>query len=698
MITNFLKRFISEDVQQPEPSISLRALVYSAQVVAILALVYVSALWWLFPVGAGLLTFAHIYAYYNRENPKRWARWAAIVLLHLGFCGMLFGIVSGAPYPQAQFAVLAMAGVSVEVFSRLNLYSSIGLGAVNMYAAATLSRDTSFALFIIAFFALVLAFLWRADHEDGVRKNKITLRPGDDRPERKSAGILRDISAYAVSAFVLAVLVFLFTPRFSARPLFMPISLTVPVESSPQRSVINPAVPLVQIEGVPADPESASDYYFGFGNTVDLTYRGGLTDELMMYVSSDAWSYWRGYAYDTYTGRSWYTANERITDIEPSGYAFFRLKEPEEITQQTFVASFYVQRRMPNVIWAPGDPVNVHFPADVIGIDQTGGLRVGDALVPGQIYSIVAERISYAPETLRAAGSFVGIRNPQLALQYLQLPDTITQRTRDLAHDLTEGLDTDYDRVIAIRDHLLTNYPYDQFPPPQAPHTDSVDQFLFVDQRGFCEMYVSAMVVMLRELGIPARFVVGYGSGDYNRVTGYYEVRANDAHAWVEVYFQGVGWVPFDPTPGAEWRADPQSGPVNRWVFSNLLGEVDLPRVPLGDIAAAGASAVGAVFGPLMIGAGAIGIVVLVAGLVIALRTWLGSHRPYHDDPARRKVFQEYRKLSRQLKTERLPGETVREHAARSNNPLLRRLAALVDIAAYRPQPPSDDEIDRWKR
>src|SRR5262249_14242903 len=164
-------------------------------------------------------------------------------------------------------------------------------------------------------------------------------------------------------------------------------------------------------------------------------------------------------------------------------------------------------------------------------------------------------------------------------------PTTVTQRTHDLAVQITAPVSTEYDKGVAVRDYLLKTYPYDYFPPAQPPNTDAGDQFLFVYKRGVCEHFVSAMVVILRRGGIRARLVAGFGSGTYNAFTNYYEVRANDAHAWVEVYFPRYGWVPFDPTPG--WTGDPQTGTVARWVFSGALGELNLPPLPLGEIAGA---------------------------------------------------------------------------------------------------------------
>jgi hypothetical protein len=107
----------------------------------------------------------------------------------------------------------------------------------------------------------------------------------------------------------------------------------------------------------------------------------------------------------------------------------------------------------------------------------------------------------------------------------------------------------------------------------QGNNENTAEFFLFKAKRGFCEQFATAMAVMCRTQGIPARVAVGYGTGDYNSLTGYYEVKESDAHAWVEVYFPAAGWVPFDPTPG--W-SDPKSLPTRSttWVGFNLVRNV----------------------------------------------------------------------------------------------------------------------------
>ena len=100
-----------------------------------------------------------------------------------------------------------------------------------------------------------------------------------------------------------------------------------------------------------------------------------------------------------------------------------------------------------------------------------------------------------------------------------------------------------------MNQYLKTTYPYDLSIAPQGEDMDAVEYFLFEQRRGYCEQFSSSLAVMARSQGIPARVATGYAPGEYNPFTGLYEIRASDAHAWVEVYFPQYGWTTFDPTP-----------------------------------------------------------------------------------------------------------------------------------------------------
>lgn len=139
--------------------------------------------------------------------------------------------------------------------------------------------------------------------------------------------------------------------------------------------------------------------------------------------------------------------------------------------------------------------------------------------------------------------------------RYLQLPDGLPDRVRELAVTITENEQSLYQKAQAIERYFPRNgFIYDQTN-VEVPkdNQDYVDQFIFETQRGYCDNFSSSMVVLLRSLDIPARWVKGFSEGenirklDGNRV---YQITNNNAHSWVEAYLPGVGWVPFEPTIG----------------------------------------------------------------------------------------------------------------------------------------------------
>ncbi len=133
---------------------------------------------------------------------------------------------------------------------------------------------------------------------------------------------------------------------------------------------------------------------------------------------------------------------------------------------------------------------------------------------------------------------------------FLQLPDTVTQRTRDLAAQLERDAISPFAAASAIEAYLRT-LPYDlNVPAPPADVADVADYFLFDLQAGYCDYYATAFVVLARLAGLPARFVTGYTNGGWDPYNQTWSVTAANAHSWPEVYFPEVGWIAFEPTAG----------------------------------------------------------------------------------------------------------------------------------------------------
>lgn len=131
----------------------------------------------------------------------------------------------------------------------------------------------------------------------------------------------------------------------------------------------------------------------------------------------------------------------------------------------------------------------------------------------------------------------------------LQLPDNMdVAAIRSLAHQITDQAPTSYSKALAIESYLRRQFQYSlQIVPPSGQ--GFIEDFLFRTRRGHCEYFASAMVMLLRSLGIPSRVVNGYYSAEWNQIAGMFVVRQRDAHTWVEVHFDGYGWMTFDPTP-----------------------------------------------------------------------------------------------------------------------------------------------------
>jgi transglutaminase-like putative cysteine protease len=182
-------------------------------------------------------------------------------------------------------------------------------------------------------------------------------------------------------------------------------------------------------------------------------------------------------------------------------------------------------------------------------------------------YTLISQAPEYTEDELRESTAIFAGR--QEWNEYLQVPRDLPLRVKQLAANLTQDAGNPYDKVKKIEKYLNQSFPYTNEPNlSKGSSKDFVDRFLFEIKEGYCDYYSSAMVVLTRSIGLPARWVKGYSSGqspippelenlgilssqlDVTSASGLYTIRNSDAHSWVEVYFDGWGWIPFEPTAG----------------------------------------------------------------------------------------------------------------------------------------------------
>lgn len=195
---------------------------------------------------------------------------------------------------------------------------------------------------------------------------------------------------------------------------------------------------------------------------------------------------------------------------------------------QGAVQTLYVSGQLPVY-----DDVEAVFPRDAQAVGALGS------------YQVTGLTSTADPEMLADAG---GEYPGWVTDRYLQMSEAVTPRTIDLAFQIASGAANPYEQAVAIERYLRTNITYDERVDAPPDGADVVDHVLFEDSRGYCEHYSSAMTVMMRALGIPARTVVGYYPGDYDDSQGGFLYRQLNAHAWTEVFFPGYGWIAFEPT------------------------------------------------------------------------------------------------------------------------------------------------------
>ncbi len=266
-------------------------------------------------------------------------------------------------------------------------------------------------------------------------------------------------------------------------------------------------------------------------------------------------AYWRGLAFDAFDGRHWsISAAEHAGPRQViGGIGRFGIDLQSPTDEPVSVHRILREALDAEVLFSAGDVQRIEGPFQRLERDSNGGLYV-----PGQ----AGERLRYTVWAANPSRDAAGLGDqratpplepgpggPRPARRYLQVP-ALDPEIRMRADQLTAGAHNDFERALRLEAALREHGRYTDSPPPLGDQTTSpIEAFVLGDLAGHCEYFASAMVVLARLEGLPARLVNGFAGGQRNDVGGFIEVTQADAHAWVEIHFERAGWVRFDPTP-----------------------------------------------------------------------------------------------------------------------------------------------------
>jgi len=251
--------------------------------------------------------------------------------------------------------------------------------------------------------------------------------------------------------------------------------------------------------------------------------------------------YWRGTAFDYFDGFSWhktYIRKRVLLKNADGSFSVSRIGGNRKLIRQEFflepIDSSVIFTAPKTVLVEGNFPYLLKDSANALYLPHPSGVPVSYT-----VYSV-------------AEDSYRSHLKPAQEKIYLSMP-AMAESIKKMSERITKGLSNPYEKILALQEFLKSNYKYDLH--VRRDHRFSpMDDFLFNRKTGYCEHFATAMVLMLRSVGIPARLVTGFLQGQWNDFGKYYLIRQKDAHSWVEAYLPSEGWITVDPTPPAQYE------------------------------------------------------------------------------------------------------------------------------------------------
>jgi transglutaminase-like putative cysteine protease len=595
--------------------------------------------------GIGLVAIGMVISYATRSRPPGWIKFlvaGSAIAASVWFVHAVRAPVSDVTNVEQPLVVLLVCILVVHSFhvpSRRDLMFSLAASAGLMAVGGAQAIDLTFGFYVLgwAWFGLLgLVLMWRSASGGGqISASRLVMA-------------LTGVSAAAAAIFLVlpaptvAAKLSLFAKAGSGGSIGVPGGLAG--DSGAPSQLARPGSPTgaTQVGG-----------YLGFAGSLDTALRGALGKTLVMLVRAQRPSYWVGETFNTWNGESWTATKTPSHSLREQSPFLLPISGGGSGASQSDLQTFYVETSTANLVFHAQSADELWFPASKVFLSGDGTIVSPIGLGKGAIYSVESQVAAPTPQQLRsdAAGT-----TTQTDTSYLQLPHAYP-RVEALARSITKGDTTTYDRVESLIAWMGSHTHYSLDIPPLPRGADTVDEFLFGNRVGFCEQISTSLAVMLRSIGIPTREAVGYVPGPYDPITDLYQVRAEDAHAWVQVRFPGYGWQSFDPTAVVP-LANPSPGATALHDIGDAFGR--MPVVPVNSV---------------LVG----------AGLATLLVRWRRSRpRSWVE-----RITREADRAGQRSGHARQPHETLFEyatlldHLAPSNSTAWRQLASPVEASAY---------------
>jgi transglutaminase-like putative cysteine protease len=524
---------------EPEHSVRLRAACLGAVLVAIAAC---ASLEELAPATAALaavlVTVGTVFAYRTREEPPGWVK----VVVGIGATAASVWFFHSLAEPSAGFATvenpLTLLLVSVLVLhsfhvpARRDLLFSLAASSGLIAVGGAQAIDLGFGLFVAAWAGFCL---W------GLTEMWTSASGGGRLSAASLGGAL--LASVAVAAAVFLVLP---APVVSVRVAFLSRAGLGGSVGLPGALAGDSGTPAQLAHAGTTGGSSRVGGYLGFAHTLDTALRGHLGHQLVMQVRASRPSFWVGETFDTWQGESWLQAARRPQPLRQSSPFILPPSVGQPLQGAHDLQTFYIAGATADLVFHAEAASELWFPTSTVYTEPDGTIVSPIGLGSGSIYTVDSEVATPSVGQLRSDAAAQSLP-PDLQREYLQLPQAYP-RVAALARSVTAGDTTTYDKVQSLIGWIGHHTGYSTDIPPLPAGADSVDEFLFGNRVGFCEQISTSLAVMLRTLGIPAREAVGYVPGGFDPITDLYQVRQDDAHAWVQVWFPDWGWQSFDPT------------------------------------------------------------------------------------------------------------------------------------------------------